>query len=111
MIRARLLLLAERRARLSARAGAERESIAGFVAQSDGAFRMAAGVLAAIRGLLGELRERPLFTGIGIALLIALRPRRAFGWALKGWSLWRAVRGVQRWWRLDAAPLRTTSSR
>lgn len=111
MIRARLLLLAERRARLSVRASAERDSIAEFVERTDGAARMAAGVLAACRGLLGELRERPLFAGFGIALLVALRPRRALGWALKAWSLWRTVRGVQRWWQLDVATVRAPSSR
>jgi len=111
MIRSRLLLLTERRARLSMLASAERDSIAEFVARTDGAARVAAGVLAGARGLLGELRERPLFAGAGILLLVALRPRRALSWALKGWSLWRSARSVQRWWQLDAAASRATSSR
>jgi len=34
-----------------------------------------------------------------VALLVALRPRRALGWLMKGWSAWRLYRGAQRWWR------------
>lgn len=100
MMRSRLLLLAERRARLAARAGAERESLAAFMARSDGAVRMASRALAGGRRLLDELRRQPLLVAAGVALLVALRPRRALGWALKGWTLWRTVRSAQRWWRL-----------
>ena len=111
MIRARLLALAERRAQLAARAGAERESIAALVAGSDGAVRMTTGALARVRSLLGELRDRPLLAAAGVALLVALRPRRALGWALKGWSLWRTFRGMQRWWQRIAALSAAPSSR
>lgn len=100
MTRARLLVLAERRARLMARAQAERERLAGFVAQAD----EAASWIGTGRRLLEELGRRPLLVAAGAAFLIALRPRRAFGWLAKGWSLWRLYRGAQRWWlRLAAA--------
>jgi len=103
MTRARLLALAERRARLSVRASAEREAIAALVSRGDGLARSGAGALAKIRVLLRELRARPLLAAAGIALLAAWRPRRALGWALKAWSLWRMVRSAQRWWLRIAA--------
>jgi hypothetical protein len=109
MIRARLLALAERRARLSAQAAAERDSLAALAARGDAAARTVEGAIAAVRRALGELRERPLLVAAGVALLVAARPRLALGWAvrwgLKGWSLWRSYRVAQRWWqRLTAAP-------
>jgi hypothetical protein len=105
------LLLAERRARLTARASTEREAIAALLARSDGAVRIATGVLIAGQRLLGKLRDQPLLVTAGVALLIALRPRRALGWALKGWSLWRTYRGVQRWWQLVSSTSGAPSSR
>ena len=105
MMRARLLSLAERRARLATLASAERESLAALVARSDGAVRKVSGGLAALRRLLDKLRDQPLLVAAGVAVLVALKPRRALGWALKGWSLWRSYRGVQRWWqRFTAVP-------
>jgi hypothetical protein len=111
MMRGRLLLLAERRAGLAARASAERESLAAFMDRTDGPVRMANSALAAGGRLLDELRRRPLLVAAGAVLLIALRPRRALGWALKGWSLWRTVRGLQRWWQIAAATIGTPASR
>jgi hypothetical protein len=104
MMRARLLLIAERRTRMAVRASAERESLAAFVASTDAPMRVAASILAAGRRLLDEARNQPLLAAAGVALLIALRPRRALGWALKGWSLWRTALGLQRWWRLLSDP-------
>jgi len=111
MMRGRLLLLAERRAGLAARASAERESLAAFMARTDGAVRMATRALAVGRRLLDELRRQPLLVAAGVALLIAFRPRRALGWALKGWSLWRTVRGLQRWWQVASAVIAAPASR
>jgi len=111
MMRARLLLLAERRAKLAARASVERESLAAFMARTDGAVLMANRAAAASRRLLEELRRQPLLVAAGVALLIALRPRRALGWALKGWTLWRTIRSAQRWWQLLSATIETPASR
>ena len=111
MMRGRLLLLAERRAGLAARASAERESLAAFMARTDGPVRMATRALAVGRRLLDELRRQPLLVAAGVALLIAFRPRRALGWALKGWSLWRTVRGLQRWWQVASAVIAAPASR
>lgn len=111
MMRGRLLLLAERRARLAARAGAERESLAAFMAGTDKPARIAASALAAGRRLLDEARRQPLLVAAGLTLLIALRPRRALGWALKGWTFWRTLRSVQRWWQLVSATIGAPASR
>lgn len=101
--RSRLLQLAERRARLHEQARSEREALAAMMARTDAAAEFVSGALAAGRRILDELRRRPLIVIAGMALLIALRPRRALGWALKGWSAWRLYRGAQRWWQRLAA--------
>jgi len=110
MMRARLLAIAERRARLAVRASTERESLAAFMAHTDGPVRVATAAWAAGRRLLDEVRDQPLLAAAAAALLIALRPRRALGWALKGWSLWRTFRGVQRWWQIFSATSGAPSS-
>jgi hypothetical protein len=93
--RERLIRLAERRARLQEKARAERELLAAALERGD----QAAAVLQRVRALAEELRRRPWIVAGGVALLIALRPSRALGWLMKGWSAWRLYRGAQRWWR------------
>ena len=107
MTRERLLVLAERRARLVERARAERESVAALVARADDA----ASWLATGRRLLDELRRQPLIVALGAASLIALRPRRALTWLARGWSLWRLYRGARRWWlRIAGTPAAPASA-
>jgi len=103
MTRSRLLAIAERRALLKVRAQSEREALAGLAARTDGAGRLAGNALAAGRRVLEEMRRQPLLVVAGAALLVALRPRRAFKWILEGWSLWRLYRGARRWWQRVAA--------
>jgi hypothetical protein len=100
--RERLIQLAERRARLQEKARAERELLAAALERGD----QAVAVLQRVRALVEELRRRPWIVAGGVALLVALRPRRALGWLMKGWSAWRLYRGAQRWWRqhVDRAP-------
>jgi hypothetical protein len=98
--RARLLEIAERRARYVERARAEREHVAAFIARGDGAL----GWVDAGRRMLQELSRRPLMIAAVVALLIALRPRRTLKWLASSWSLWRLYRQASRLWqRLDAA--------
>ena len=101
--RARLLQLAERRARLTERARLDRESLAELVARTDGASDLAASAFAAGRRLLNELRAQPLIAAALVALLVVLKPRRALGWAMKGWSAWRLFRGASLWLQRFAA--------
>ena len=103
MVRARLVQLAERRARLIDRARVDREALAGLVARTDGASDLAAHAFAAGRRLLEEMRRQPLIAAVLAAVLVVLRPRRALGWAIKGWSAWRVIRGALRWWQHGSA--------
>ena len=99
-MRERLIRLAERRALLQARAHAEREKLADLVARSDEWTK----VLAGVGRVAEELRRQPWIAAAGVALLVALWPRRALGWAMRGWTAWRLFREAQRWWaRLRAA--------
>jgi hypothetical protein len=99
-MRERLIRLAERRALLQERARTEREKLAELVARSDEWSK----VLAGVGRVADELRRQPWIAAAGVALLAALWPRRALGWAMRGWTAWRVLRGAQRWWaRLRAA--------
>jgi YqjK-like protein len=98
--RERLIALRERRAELVARAGAEREAIAGLLARTDVASRwLEAGIAAG-----AELRRHPAWIAGGVALLLVLRPKRVLKWVASGWSLWRVFRGARAWLYRAAAP-------
>ena len=93
-MRERLIALRERRARLLERAAAERSALADWLSRADRVSRWA-GVAA---GLLGELKRRPLWIAGGAALLVALRPKRVIGLAVRAWGWWQIVRRVRVWW-------------
>jgi hypothetical protein len=90
-MRERLLALAGRRARLVVRAQAERETMAALLARTDGA----ASLVRTARRALDQAGRHPLIVVAGVALLVALRPRRAITWLARGWSLWRLYRRAQ----------------
>lgn len=102
-MRERLLALAERRARLAARAQSERESMAALIARTDAVASLAVSVLHAARRVLEQGQRHPLAVVAGVALLAALRPKRAVTWLARGWSLWRLYRGARGWWLRFAA--------
>ncbi len=102
-MRERLLALTERRARLAERAQAERESLLRLIEPVDRAAVTAASLLRTARRALDEAGRHPLLVVTGVALLVALRPRRTLTWLARGWSLWRLYRGALGWWqRLSA---------
>jgi hypothetical protein len=103
MMRERLVALAERRAHLVARAQVERATIGALLARTDGAASLAASVIRTARRALDLAGHHPLIVVAGIALLVALRPRRALTWLARGWSLWRLYRGAHGWWLRFAA--------
>lgn len=112
MIRNQLIALAARRSQLAARAQAEREALARALMPADSAANAVATLVAAARRAAEEARRHPEAVVVGAALLVALRPRRAFAWAARGWSLWRLYRGAQRWWHgFDAIGASTGSRR
>jgi len=106
-MRARLIELHRQRARLAARAEAEREQIAGLLARADTALAW----LARVRGVLDEARRRPLLLGAAALLVLAWRPRRALKLLASGWSLWRLYQRALRWWARVAPPVRDSSVR
>ena len=98
MIRGRLIALAERRTLLVARAQSERETVNALLAPADAAACLAASVLRLARSVLDQAARYPLGVVAGMALLVALRPKRAITWLSRGWSLWRLYRGARGWW-------------
>ncbi len=110
-MRERLLALAERRVRLAARAQAERETISALLAPADAAAALAASLIRTARCVLDQAGRHPLIVTAGVALLVALRPRRAITWLGRGWSLWRLYRGARGWWLRFAAATTTAAAR
>ena len=97
-MRERLLALAERRARLVAHAQSERATINALLAPADAAASLATSLLRIARNIGEQARHHPLGVVAGVALLVALRPKRAITWLSRGWSLWRLYRGARGWW-------------
>lgn len=95
----RLIELRERRAHLVERAQGERERLAAVLSRVDPVLSW----LELGRRALEEARRRPLVVLAGVALLVALRPRRALKLLASGWSLWQIYRRARRWWELIAA--------
>lgn len=94
-MRARLIALRERRAALAARAEREREALDAWLARAD----IVQGWIGAGRDLGRAVLRRPWLVAAAVALLVALRPRRAFRWIATGWSLARLARNLWRWWQ------------
>lgn len=104
-MRKQLLALAEHRTRLVARAEDERTVLNSLLAPADAAASLATSLQQVVRRLRDEAARYPLAVVAGVALLAALRPKRAATWLARGWSLWRLYRGARGWWlRLAANP-------
>lgn len=98
-MRERLLTLVETRARLSARAQAERDQLVVLLAPADAAAAVITSVFQVARRAADAARRHPLPFIAGVALLVALRPRRVVGLLVRGWSLWRLYRGASEVWQ------------
>jgi hypothetical protein len=111
MTRQRLLVLAERRTLLVARAQSERMTINTLLVPADAAAALGVSLFRLARSAGEQARHHPLVVIAGVALLVALRPKRAITWLSRGWSLWRLYRGARGWWlRLEAAGAREQAS-
>ena len=108
-MRAQLLALAEHRTRLVARAQEERAAINALLAPADAAAALGSSLTQLARRARDEAGRYPLVVFAGVALLAALRPKRAATWLTRGWSLWRLYRGARGWW-LRFAESRTDAS-
>jgi hypothetical protein len=90
-MKSRLIELAERRERLVAKIALQRGELARHAAPWQGVCAMADKGVAAARFLQ---RHPGLVAGV-VGLFVALRPRRAFAWLGRGWSLWKVVQRLR----------------
>lgn len=93
----RLIELAERRERLTAKIELQRGELARHVAPWKGVFAVADKGVEAVR----YLRQHPGLVAGAVGFLVALRPRRAITWLRRGWSMWKMVQKVRQ--RLSGA--------
>ena len=93
-MRERLIVLREQRHRLVERAAGEREKLGAFVDRSGSMERwMHLG-----NRFAAEVRRHPGWVLAAVAVLAALRPKRALSWAIKGWSLYQLYRRGSSLW-------------
>jgi hypothetical protein len=93
LIRERLIALRERRATLVARSEHQREGVAALVGRAEIAFAW----IDRVRSIGRTLRAHPAWVAAGVALLVALRPRkmlRLFGTGMTLWRGWRSLRAA-----------------
>ena len=107
--RAQLIRLTERRMRLAHHAHAEREVLAKAIARSDEAAVVMQRVRTVALKIQALVREQPWIAAVSVALLVALRPRRALGWLMRGWGAWRMYRSALRWWQQFSARSNTAA--
>jgi len=90
VIRERLLVLRERRATLVAQSDSQRTEVFALVERLD----RATAWIGRAKAMALKLRTHPVWLAAGVALLVAVRPRRMLKLAATGFSLWRAWRNV-----------------
>jgi hypothetical protein len=91
VIREKLIALRERRALLVLHAEHQREGVIAIVERAE----VAMAWFDRARAFGQKLRANPLWVVAGVAVLVALRPRRMFKLFATGYSLWRGWRNVR----------------
>jgi hypothetical protein len=91
VIRERLIALRERRAALVARAEHQRETVTELVGRAETVFSWVERACSLGR----TLRAHPAWVAAGVALLVALRPRKMFKLFGTGMTLWRGWRSLR----------------
>ena len=91
MIRERLLALREKRALLVSRADEQRNQVLVIA----GRLERAASWYDRARAIGRRLRANPLLVLAGVALLVAVRPRKAVKLFTTAYSLWRGWRSLK----------------
>jgi len=95
-----MMSLHAQRGLLLARSAAEREHVALVLDRADAASAW----IRTVAQLGAEAARYPLVLTAAAAVLIALRPRRALSWLMKGWSLYLVYkRGADLWARIAPA--------
>ena len=84
--------LVQRREALLARSAALRERMAVDASGLAAPLRPADRVLDALRWV----RAHPALPALGAAVVVLWRPRRAWRWAVRGWTLWRGWQRLRR---------------
>lgn len=90
-MREKLIALRERRALLVSRAEHQREAAFVLIQKAE----TATAWFDRARSMLRNVQRHPLWIVAGVALLVALRPGKAFKWFATGLSLWRTWRSVR----------------
>jgi len=90
-MKSRLIELAERRERLVAKIAVQRGQFARHAAPWKGVCAIADKGVAAVH----FLQRHPGLVAGAVGLFVALRPRRAFAWLGRGWSLWKVVQRLR----------------
>lgn len=91
MIREQLLALREQRASLISRAEHQREAMYSLLIRAEGATAW----VDRARELLARARAHPVWIAAGVALFVALRPRKSLKLLATGISLWRGWRALR----------------
>lgn len=91
-VNSRLIHLAERRALLAAKAESQRQELARAFVPWQGPLRLADQGADAIR----FVGRHKIVVVAALGIVIALRPKLAFGWMRKGLLVWRIARTVRR---------------
>ncbi len=86
-----MIELMRQRERLLARCNSQRGDVTALTRQLEGPFAIADRALAGIN----YLRQHPVVTGVLVALLALVGRRGWWGWAQRGFVLWRAYRAFR----------------
>ena len=87
-----LLEIMRRRERLLARCDAQRVELTALARRWEGPLKVADRAVAG----LNYLRNHPLVLGAAVALLAVIQRRGLWGWARRGFMLWRAYRTLSK---------------
>lgn len=85
---ARLMAVEAKRARLLERAATQRKTVAEALQQ----WARPVGLVDRAIAALNIVKSHPLLVAGAMIVLTVLRPRGAFRWARRGWSLWQTFR-------------------
>lgn len=86
----RMLEIMRQRGQLLAQCGVQRAELATITRRSEGAIKVVDRVL----GAVNYLRSHPVVIGVVVALLVVFQRRALWGWARRGFVLWRAYRAI-----------------
>lgn len=101
-----LIDIAIRRGRLIERIAYQRAALGSEVQPICGALQTADRTIARVRTVTAYLKQHPGIVLVAVALLAALKPRRAWRWARRGFVVWRTWRTLQE--RFASMKLRAT---